>query len=833
MMTRLAMILLPLLFCTGTAAATPAGAGGPAPSPDAAGLYLALERLQVLGSVLYVAAHPDDENTTALAFFAQGRHLDTAYLSLTRGGGGQNLIGDERGPELAVLRTQELLAARRVDGARQYFTRAVDFGYSKSAGESMAIWGKEEILGDMVWVIRQFRPDVIISRFPVSGGGHGHHTASALLTGEAFAAAGDPDRFPEQLDYVTAWQPRRLFWNDWRPNWTSEEVDLSTLLAVNPGDYNPLLGESYAELAARSRTMHKSQGFGSVARRGQYTEYFQLVAGEPVDQDLFDGIDTSWGRVPGAQHLRELLDKARRDYDFHRPSASLPVLLDAWQEMGRLPDGHWIRVKREELREVIRGCTGLWLEAIAADHSVAAGESLQVTVGVINRSPFPFQLTGIRRAGAGLAEIPVTPLAANKLESVALNLPIPDDTPVSQPFWLRSPPSGGTYAFAGWPLAGLPGGDAPVQLEVVLTAGQVRLPFTLPLLYRWRDPVEGEKYRPVSIVPPVMVRTADEVLLFPDDTPRRVALTVISGRTALTGRLRLSVPDGWTVTPAEIPLSMSERFAEQEITVELRPGAAAADGDLILLDGDDGRTPVTGLTRIDYAHIPLQTLFPPARVRLVRLDLQLPDARIGYIAGAGDDIPPILDRLGLAVEMLGPDQLETVELNRYDTIVTGVRAFNTRPELRRLQPRLMEYVRQGGHLVVQYSVSRGLVTEEIGPYPFQISRDRVTVEETPVTLLQPDHPLLNRPNRIGTDDFSGWVQERGLYFAGEWDERYDPLLAMADPGEEPSRGSLLFARYGEGTFIYTGLAFFRQLPAGVPGACRLFVNLLSGGRHEK
>ncbi|MBN2433452.1 MAG: hypothetical protein JXQ27_18415, partial [Acidobacteria bacterium] len=648
-----------------------------------------------------------------------------------------------------------------------------------------------------------------------------------------FQAAGDPDCFPEQLEYVSTWQPRRLFWNDWRPNWTAEEVDLSQLLSVDPGEYNPLLGESYAELAARSRTMHKSQGFGSMARRGEYREYFQQLNGEPARDDLFDGIDTTWGRVSGADRLHDLLARALEQYNPRRPADSLPLLLDAWQELSRLPDSHWRRVKRDELREVIRGCAGLWLEAIAADHAVAAGETLAVTVNIINRSSFPLQLAGIRRAGAPLGEIPATPLAANQVVSLSVNLSLPDDAPVSQPFWLPTPPTDGTYAFPGWPRAGLPGGDAPLQLEVTLTAGDVAIPFPLPLLYRWRDPVDGEKYRPVTIVPPVMVRLSDRIILFPDEEPQTVTLTVISGRQKLNSRIRLQVPAGWKVSPAVISLSLEDRFAEQEIRVDLQPLSGAGGGVLTILDGDNGKTQTTGLVRIEYDHIPLQTLFPPAEIRLVRLDLHRPAIRIGYIMGAGDDIPLFLNRLGLSVDLLPPEQLESADLHVYDTLITGVRAFNTRPDLPRLHPRLLEFVHHGGNLVVQYNVSRGLVTETIGPYPIRISGDRVTVETAPVTLLLPDHPLLNTPNRIEAGDFAGWVQERGLYFADQWDERYEPLLAMADPDEEPVRGALLFARYGKGTFIYTGLAFFRQLPAGVPGACRLFLNLLSGGRHEK
>ncbi len=802
------------------------GNGTPPRPRDAAELLLALRKLTVLGSVLYVGAHPDDENTALLAYLSRGRLARTAYLSVTRGDGGQNLLGPEKDEYLGVLRTQELLAARRVDGAEQFFTRAVDFGYSKSPEETLGVWDAEAVLADVVWVIRKFRPDVVITRFPKTGGGHGHHTASALLAEEAFRAAGDPDRFPDQLRYVRPWRPRRLLWNMFRPAAEGPPVPTPGLLTVDVGAYDPLLGRSYTEVAAESRSLHKSQGFGSAARRGEVLEFLVPLAGDPAEKDLFDGIDTTWSRVPGGEAVGAVLAEAVRAFRPDRPADVVPLLLEAYGRMDRLPPDEWVDVKRQELLDVLRDCAGLWVEAVAREEGAAPGTEVRLDLTAVLRSDLPWVWETVRVPfQSGDIEVR-RPLAPNRPVRVEAALRVPEDAPPAHPYWLREPPERGLYRATDPDLRGLPEGPPP-RAAFVVSTGRGRLTFAVPVTYRFTDPVEGEQARPFVVVPPVSVHWDDAVYVFPDARPKRVRLTLQSHAAGVSGTLRLRLPPGWQAEPRDVPFRMTQKDETVDVSVRIRPPAGPTTG-LLQAEVEVGgrRQPARDTVRIAYPHIVPQTLFPPAAARLVRVDLTVRKRHIGYVMGAGDDIPRYLRQVGYRVRLLTDEDLETGDLGAWEAIVMGVRAYNTRPVLRRVYRRLMDYVAGGGTLVVQYNTTRGLVTDAIGPYPFQISQDRVTVEDAPVTFLRPDHPVLNRPHRLTARDFEGWVQERGLYFAGSWDPRYETVLASQDPGEKPLAGGLLWTRYGKGVFIYTAYAWFRQLPAGVPGAYRAFVNLV-------
>ncbi len=799
---------------------------------NAAELQLALKKLNVLGSALYIAAHPDDENTALLAYLSRERLVRTAYLAVTRGDGGQNLLGSEKGTLMGVLRTQELLAARRIDGAEQFFTRAIDFGYSKSPEESMAIWGRDKVLSDMVWVIRKFRPDIILTRFPKSGGGHGHHTASAILAEEAFQAAGDPSRFPEQLKYVQPWQPRRLLWNAWPRRWGPRPADLPATLHVDVGTYNPLLGKSYTEIAAESRSMHKSQGFGSAARRGSSIEDFALVAGDPANGDLFDGIDLSWSRLPGGREVGRLLRQAERAFDPEHPAAIVPLLLKAYARLDALPPGYWVKQKKKELLAVLQSCTGLWLEATAGDYSVAPGGTVKVRLKALNRSDAPLVLERVALPYNAGSDLLNRELKNNQPVELQVLIPLPENAELSQPYWLRQKPGKGTYRVDDPTLIGLPENPPALTADFTVRVDRRRLRFDIPVLYRWTDPVAGEQVRPFEIVPEVAVNLEEKAYVFPDQRVKEIRLKLLAGAPDVSGEVRLSLPSGWRATPEAISFSLQDKYDETEVSFTLRPPAKPATGTLTAVVETGRGTWSRSLVTIEYPHIPIQTLFPPAEARLVRVDLRKRGTRIGYVMGSGDDIPASLHQVGYDVTLLSDEDLEGADLSGFDAVITGVRAFNTRPRLKQQRRRLLDYVRSGGTLIVQYNTNRRLVTDEIGPYPFHISRDRVTVEEAAVTFLNPDHPLLNSPNKITQEDFQGWVQERGLYFADEWDGRYQTVLSSHDPGEGPKEGGLLFARYGKGVFIYTGYAFFRQLPAGVPGAYRLFVNMISAGKKN-
>lgn len=850
-------VALASIALVSSAAAAPAlGPERPAPAGE---LLLKLKKLRTLGSVLYVAAHPDDENTAMIATFAEGRLMRTAYLSVTRGDGGQNLIGSELGPALGLIRTHELLSARRIDGGEQMFTRAIDFGYSKTPEETFRIWGHEEVLGDVVRAVRTFRPDVVIARFPESGGGgHGHHTASAILAHEAFLAAGDPVRFPEQIaEGLAPYRPRRLFWNAWRRDGKPNEGAIPFEL----GGYSPALGRSYTETAAESRSQHKSQGFGSSERRGSLTNDLVLLEGDTVTADPFEGIDTSWARIKGGAAVGTLLAEAERSFDPRDPAAVLPKLLAAHAALQALAPDPWLDVKRLELLSAIRSASGLWLDAMAVSPSATPGSSFQLTVSALVRAGSAATLARVRAPWGASAGLPAAAeLKLNEPVQGTTSVPVPLDAEVTQPHWLRERPGRGLYVVSR-PRDGIRADGATIRVLFDVTMGTQTLTFDEPVYFRRTDPVKGEEIRPFVVEPPVTLELAEDVVVLPDDQPRTVRVTVRAAETPSTrggpppltpaivasatgegekgsvaapkpvdGTVRLGVPSGWRTEPAERSFSLAPGAAGTfEFTV--RPPARPGVGRLTAEASLGGNSWGFSRRRIEYPHLPPLTYFPRAEARAVHVDLAWNASRIGYVSGPGDDVPGVLRQMGFSVTLLSADDLLRGDLGRFDSVVLGIRALNTRAELKDAMPRLFSWVESGGTLVLQYNTSFEQVTEQLGPFPLKLGRDRVTVEESPVTILQSAHPLLTTPNRIGPDDFEGWVQERGLYFPATWDERYTPLLGMADPGEKETKGSLLVARNGKGTYVYTGLSFFRQLPAGVPGAIRLFANLVSSGRQ--
>ncbi|HZM14386.1 MAG TPA: PIG-L family deacetylase [Candidatus Krumholzibacteria bacterium] len=822
-------VLLALLAAL--ASATFAETGPPAVL-DASGLQLALEKLTVVGSALYVAAHPDDENTAMLTWLENEKLVRAGYLSLTRGDGGQNLIGDEQGDLLGVIRTQELLAARRIDGAEQFFTRAVDFGYSKGPDETLETWGHDAVLGDVVRVIRTFQPDVIVMRFPTTGEGrHGHHTASALLAVEAFEAAGDPKRYPEQLETLGPWKAKRLFWNYF--SWAAPPSgdNAKEFLTVDLGAYNALLGRSYTELAGESRSMHKSQGFGSAERRGMSLNYFKLIAGEPATVDLFSGIDLSWNRIPGGAQVGKILQTVLRDHDPSKPTASLPGLLKARAALTRLlapaPEAHRpiLQHKSRELEDVIRSCAGLWLEAVATQNTLSPGDSLRVDVTALNRSGAALRLTGLRSETPGLGSSTDTLLAENRPVTLSLRTTVPAslDWHSTQPYWLREPVEGGLHHVADPARIGTPENDSALRVTATVTIAGQSIDYSLPVLYRWVDRVRGELYRPVAIAPELTLALDEQVYLFPADSPRPVRLR-LEVRRPVRGEARLRLPPGWRSEPSQHELELTPGES-REVVFQVTPGSAGSPLHAEFVAGD--RTFSRGMIVIDHPHIPIQTLFPEASARVLRLALAKKGESIGYVMGSGDAVPAALSQAGYQVTPLADEDLAAGNLSRYDAIVTGVRAYNARDALKQNARRLLDYVEAGGTLIVQYNTADQTLQRDFAPYALELGRDRVTVEAAPIEWLDPASPLLSTPNRITEGDFDGWVQERGLYFASKWGPEYRTVLASADPGEKPAAGGLLWARYGKGIFIYTGYAFFRQLPAGVPGAYRLFVNLVS------
>jgi LmbE family N-acetylglucosaminyl deacetylase len=793
---------------------------------NAAELQIALHKLNVLGSVLCIEAHPDDENTSALSYFSIGRKYRTAYLSLTRGDGGQNLIGAEKGAEIGIIRTQELMAARRNDGAEQFFSRAIDFGYSKTPEETLSLWGKEAILADIVWVIRIFRPDVIIARSLGEGyRGHGHHAASGKLTKEAFHAAADPNKFPEQLQYVQAWQAQRLFWNRWRRS----QQETANALTINTGEYNPLLGKSYSEIGAESRSMHKSQGFGAVGRRGFRYDYFQLIEGSPATADLFDGIDTSWQRVPSGQQVGFMLAKIMENFDPQHPSKSLPSLLAVYNKLTELDETYWVKIKKKELLQIIQSCAGLWIEAVSPDFAAAPGDEIKVQITIVNRSAYPFRIQEMDFYELATDSDLDIFLKNNDPQIFVKTIRIPKDIPISQPYWLKSSPKKALFSIREQNQIGLAENPPSISVNIKLSADSSLLEYSVPLLYRWTDRVDGERYRPFEIRPKVTVHIEDEVKIFTKNDPQELRIKLKSHSPNATGTIRLTGPPQWQVAPESIPFIMTNKYEETTITFKVTPPKNSDEAILAAEAEINGEKLDRDIVEISYPHIKRQVYFPQSRLKVIKMDIKNAGTKLGYIMGSGDEVADSLNNLGYEVRLLDDDMLERANLSQFDAIIAGIRAYNTRECLKNTHLRLLQYVKDGGTFIIQYNVSRGLQIENIGPYPLTIGRDRVSEETAPVAFLNPQHPLLNFPNKITQKDFDGWVQERGLYFAAGWDERYEPILTSSDTKESDKKGGLLYTRYGEGVFIYTGYSWFRQLPAGVPGAYRLFANLISSG----
>ncbi len=816
------------------------------PPADLVTIEQNFKKLEVLGSVLYVAAHPDDENTRLLAYLAQEKHYRTGYLSMTRGDGGQNLLGNEQSELLGLIRTQELLAARKVDGAEQFFTRANDFGFSKGPGETLKIWDKEKVLGDVVWVIRKFRPDVIICRFPTTGeGGHGHHTASAILAQEAFAAAADPTRFPEQLKYVQPWQAKRLLWNTF--NFGGANTTAPDQFKIDVGVYNPIIGKGYGEMAAESRSNHKTQGFGSARQRGEAFEYFKTILGDAPQSDLMDGVNTTWSRVKGGDAIGSEVEKIRKDFNVDHPEKSVKAIVDLSDKLEKIPVSYWRDQKRSELKNILAACAGLWFEAYTNEQAYALGDEMNIRSQIISRYGLNISLHGLtvlqHRDNAGITSDFIEPIAHYELPLTDKDKVFPANQlqtfvndcvtgGISQPYWLESPHAIGTYDINNDGNAGSPENPAAPMVEFNFLIEGRAFSFERKLVYKYVDPAKGEIYQPVEITPPVTANITNKDYIFDSRQPQQVQIKLKSF-TKSNGSISIKPIDGWKIEPDKIDFTGKNKGDEWSVNFSISPTDAQSKTTVLEAAVDvNGNSYSMGIQHIQYEHIPVITLFPPSQAKLINLNLKIAGKKIGYINGAGDFVAESLRQVGYDVHELTEDEIMKDDLSGYDAIVTGVRAYNVNPRLAVEQPKLLDYVKNGGNLVIQYNNNNGLATKQIGPYPFNVVNKRVTDEDAKITVLDPQNPVLNYPNVITQDDFTGWIQERGLYFVGDIDPSYKAPLQMNDPGETPNNGALIVGNYGSGRFVYTSLAFFRQLPAGVPGAYRLFVNLLSKPKNQ-
>jgi len=817
-MYRILFSLFSISFCLAAKAQTPR-------TYTSSEIVQQLKQLKVLGSVLYIAAHPDDENTRLLGYLANEKLYRTGYLSLTRGDGGQNIIGDEQGVDLGLIRTQELLAARRIDGAEQFFSRAFDFGFSKSPEEAMRIWDHDKILSDVVWVIRKFRPDVIITRFPTTGeGGHGHHTASAILAGEAFDAAADPTKFPEQLTQgVEAWQAKRLLWNTF--NFGSTNTQNESQLKIDCGDYNPLLGKSYGEIAAEGRSQHKSQGFGVPAQRGSAIEYFKTIKGDIPTVGLMDGVNTGWSRV-GVDGIDAAINLIKQEFSVEQPQLSVPALVKLYQRVeAEVTNAYWRKQKLDEVKKLIENCAGLFMEATTNTQYAVKGDSLKINLLLNNRLGANILNADAKMNGTFVI---FDQVKQNTNMTKTYTMFIAPNRASTQPYWLDYPKEKGSFNVQNQQYIGLAENE-PLYVDFSMMIEGREFIFRKPIRYKYTDPVKGELYQPVDIINPVFISAKPSLLLFNSSQKKTVKPVqfVVQANKDLDDRFSVDKYGDTTMRLAK----------GEKVTLNANisnTGIPAGAGVTIQpkISGKSLPEQLMAQRQISYDHIPNISYSHVEPVKIINLDLKTEGRTVGYIAGAGDRVPEALEQMGYKVTMLKEADLTVNNLRQFDAVVTGVRAYNTNAWLSNGYPALMQYVKDGGVLLVQYNTNNsiGPVKAKISPYPFTISRNRITDEEAKVNFLLPNHPALNHPNKITEKDFEGWIQERSIYNAEKIDSSYQRILGMKDPGEADQDGSLIIAPYGRGRFVYTGLVFFRELPAGVPGAYRLFANLIANKR---
>lgn len=802
---------------------------------NSAEIYHHLQKLKVMGSVLYVAAHPDDENTRLITWLANEKKLNAAYISLTRGDGGQNLIGSEFGDELGVIRTHELTQARQIDGGIQFFSRAADFGYSKTPDETFKIWKKKKVMHDLIYVIRKFQPDLIITRFNTEPGKtHGHHTASAMLANEVIALSTDTNEAYEQLPYVNTWKVPRVVWNA-SSFFFDKGANLDTLAKLDCGNYNSLLGASYTEIAALSRSCHKSQGFGTVGIRGEQMEYFIPSAGTtPTDKDIFSGYDFTWNRIKNGKGMIAKIDNILTKYNFNDPSASVEPLISLFQEIQKLnDDSYLVKRKLEDINILINQCLGFYHDVYTDDYIYAVGDTLRLKTETLNRSGkymtylnmrLPFQTEWLNNDIEYNRQVN----GNDQQKWTSGLLTIKDDAAFTNPVWWDFKTI--DVDVKNYSRAIENKHFEPLTYTIIPAFNNKQpikgLEFTGHIMYKRSDPEKGEIHQPVYLAPPVTATPLQQVIVWRNKTEKKITVQLQAFKNNCQGKVRLNVPEGWKVSPAEINFDMSLKRETKNVEFTVTPPDTNSKGDLFAEVICNGRNYSCSFKEIKYDHIPTIVLFPEAKVKLVKIENGTSLSNIAYIDGAGDDIAHDLKETGYTIDIIKPENILTTDYTKYQTIILGIRSYNTIETMLPLQMALFSYVNNGGKLIVQYVTNGNLKVKEMGPYPFKISRDRVTDENADMRILDTNHAIFNTPYKIKEGDFKGWVQERGLYFASDLDKNYTPLIGCNDPNEEDKKGALIVAKYGKGYFMYTGLSFFRQLPNGVPGAYKLLINMI-------
>ena len=789
-----------------------------------------LEKLDVFGKVLYVAAHPDDENTRLIAYLANEKKYETAYLSATRGGGGQNFLGTHLKDNLGLIRTHELLEARKIDGGQQFFTSAVDFGYSKDPVETLNFWNEKKILSDFVWIIRKFRPDIIITRFNQTPYiTHGHHTASTILAEKAFNLSGDPDAFPEQLKYVKTWQSQRLLWNTSRRFFNLKEEDIEKMLKIDVGVYNNKIGKSYNEIASESRSMHKSQAFGSLRRRGSEEELIVYSQGKKAENDIMEGVITSWDRVKPNDALKSYLKKAKDSFNIDKPYEIIDYLSLAHRELNRVIDRDWRVIKKNEIKNLIKASSGLFFEALSNVELASNGEEIKIKFDIINRSPYPIKLEKIQLDKTEY--IINDSLENNKLLSVEKNFKISTESEVSEKYWLKNPSEFGSYNIDDQRLIGDPDNQPTLEAKFVFRINGQQISYNSPIIYKINSPINGDEYRPFNIGNPIYLNPLNNLEYYVNTNNKKLKVEVISGANDVKARIYLEVSDGTKVEPKFYDIEFKNKDERKTLSFDVTlPGNKNSINKVSYKAKVEGDILSRGIDKIIYSHISHQTRFPKSDVSLIKFNLNIKAKNIAYLMGSGDKVPESLSLVGYNVDLFEKKDINAEKLKNYDALIIGVRAFNSDKSLFDIKPQLMNFMESGGNVIVQYNTSRNLDVNKFSPYSFQLSRNRVSQENAPVRIINSKHPALNYPNKITLDDFNGWVQERGLYFPNSWSQEYETIISSNDEGEKPNNGGILISKVGEGYFVYTSYSWFRQLPAGVSGAYKIFSNLISLGK---
>lgn len=784
-------------------------------------IYDDLLRLQNNTTVMYLAAHPDDENTRIISWLTHEKHVDAVYLSLTRGDGGQNLIGTEKGELLGLLRTQELLEARKVDRGRQWFTRALDFGYSKTATETLKFWDKQKILADVVWAIRKNKPEIIITRFDPNSNGetHGHHTASALLAMEAFDLAGDPKAFPEQLKYVKVWQPKRMFYNtSWwffgsKENF--EKADKSDLYSINVGTYYKTLGTSNNEISSKARSKHACQGFGMALERGSDLEYLKFLKGDKLkSNDIFEGIKL----YSDDGILKTQMDKLISDYQFNNPQLSLNQLLQVYD---LLKKNNANDLKLKQVKDLILKTQGIYFEWTTPNGFGTLNQEITTQLEIANRSNANITIT---ISGSTNKEI-----LANESFKATEKLKL-DDQKISNPYWLQETPKNNLYVVNNPQDIGQPEILNPVKKAITINFGSTKIDYDIPLKQKTVNPSIGERYEPFYTVPSFVANFDQDNFIF-SNQPKQITVEVESFVVNSSAKVSLKATKDWKVSEPQT-IDFKEIGEKKKVLFNVEPISKNANSFIEAIVESNGKTYNQSLNVVDYPHIDRQIWIKSAQAKIQNLDLKIPDVKIAYLKGSGDEIPSSLRAIGLTVDELDLKNWNPSILENYDVLILGIRIYNTQPDMALINKDIWKFVENGGLVINQYNVNRGLLTNEISPFQLKLGANRISEEYAKMKFLVPNHAVFNIPNVITEKDMDHWVQERGLYFADDWDQKLIPLLEGNDTGESPQKGILLAGKYGKGTYVYTGLSFFRELPAGVPGAYKLFMNILNLGSRN-